>query len=306
MAQYLPMNEDFRHRVVGAWGDAGEKWLSQLPEIVDYCATTWSLEIGPPFQLSYNYVAPAAMSDGTQVVLKLSAPDKEAGNERDALRLFDGDGICRLLHDAPELRAMVIERVTPGLPLVSLAMEDDAAATDVAIGLFQRIWRPPPAAHTFETLDDRVRGFERHRQRFDGGSGPLPRRLFDEGERCFHELLRTAPQAVLMHGDLHHNNILSATREPWLAIDPKGVVGDPGYDLGAFLYNPIPGLLTMSDPARVIARRIDQLADGLSMDRTRIRGWGMAQAVLSAIWSIEDNDDWSYAISFAEILSGLP
>jgi streptomycin 6-kinase len=110
---------------------------------------------------------------------------------------------------------------------------------------------------------------------------------------------------MLLHGDLHHDNILSATREPWLVIDPKGIVGDPGYDLGAFLYNPWPGLLELPDPARVIARRVDQLAEGLGMERARVRAWGIAQAVLSACWSIEGNDDWRHTITCGEYLAAM-
>jgi streptomycin 6-kinase len=111
---------------------------------------------------------------------------------------------------------------------------------------------------------------------------------------------------MLLHGDFHHDNILAATREPWLVIDPKGVIGDPGYDLGAFLYNPWPGLQEMPNPGRVIARRVDQLAEGLGMERARVRGWGIAQAVLSACWSAEgDGGDWSHSIACGELLAEL-
>jgi streptomycin 6-kinase len=93
---------------------------------------------------------------------------------------------------------------------------------------------------------------------------------------------------VLLHGNLHHDNILCAEREPWLAIDPKGLIGELAYETGALLRNLWPAILAEPDPARLIARRIDQLAEEVAFERARVRDWGMAQAVLSAWWFIED------------------
>ena len=105
---------------------------------------------------------------------------------------------------------------------------------------------------------------------------------------------------------MHHENILSATRAPWLAIDPKGIVGEPDYEVGALLRNPLPQLLNMPHPGRVTARRVDQLAEALGFDRARVRGWGLAQAVLSAWWCIEDSGyGWEPAIACAELLAAV-
>lgn len=301
----LQVTDDFRQRIAGAFGTTGVEWLAQLPHILAACAERWSLKIEPPFTLSYNYVAPATRAGGTPVVLKVGPPNPELTTEAQALRLFAGADVCRLLEYDPDLGAMLLEHVQPGVPLTTIAMENDQLATEIAIDLLQRLWRPPPASHAFPTVADWSRGIARHRERFDGSAGPLPARLVEEAEDCFEWLLASTTDPQLLHGDLHHDNILSATRAPWLVIDPKGVVGDPGYDLGAFLYNPIPGLLTLADPGRVIARRIDQLAEGLAIDRSRVRGWGLAQAVLSACWSIDDDQDWRYAITCAEYLSNI-
>ena len=91
-----------------------------------------------------------------------------------------------------------------------------------------------------------------------------------------------------------------------MALDPKGVVGEPAYEVGALLRNPLPQLLTEPRPARVLARRVDQLAEELGFDRERIAGWGLAQAVLSAWWSFEDHGHgWELAIACAEVLATL-
>jgi len=97
-------------------------------------------------------------------------------------------------------------------------------------------------------------------------------------------------EPVLLHGDLHQENILAARRQPWLAIDPKGLIGEPAYETGALLRNSLPDLLKMPQARRVLARRVDQLSEELGLDRERIRGWGIAQAVLSVWWGIEDED----------------
>jgi streptomycin 6-kinase len=74
----------------------------------------------------------------------------------------------------------------------------------------------------------------------------------------------------------------------WLAIDPKGVIGEPAYETGAILRNRLPNLLDAPQAVRVLTRRVDQLAEELNLDRTRVRNWAMVQAVLSVWWTIED------------------
>ncbi len=299
----MKVPEAFRHRITGAFGDAGQQWLSDLPKLVHAAADRWSLEIGPALNLSYNYVVGATQADETPVVLKLLCPDVLAGNEAVALTTFAGDATCRLIAYDSGLRALLLERVHPGTPLARLARENDSKATGIAIDLFQRVWRKPLAEHSFITVADRAAQLQDYRLRFEGGTGPLPESVFQQAEEAFRDLPAHGVGPRLLHGDLHHDNILSSDRGGWLAIDPKGVVGDPGYDLGAFLYNPIPGLLEMDDPARVIARRVDQLAEGLGFERFQVRGWGIAQAVLSCVWSVEDGLDFSHSLTCAEHIS---
>jgi streptomycin 6-kinase len=113
-------------------------------------------------------------------------------------------------------------------------------------------------------------------------------------------------EPVLLHGDLHHFNILAAERQPWLALDPKGVVGEPAYEVGALLRNPYPEFLTWPNLDRVLARRVNQLAEELGFDRERLVGWGFAQAVLSGWWSYEDHGHgWESGIALAELFARL-
>ncbi len=299
--------EEFARCMAEVYGEAGTAWIDRLPAIVAACAHRWSLTVAPPFvPLSYNYVAPAAGADGTPFVLKIGFPCRELTNEIEALRIFDGHGIARLVAFDHDDGALLLERLLPGTPIDGL---DDDRATLIAAGVMQRLWRPAPAGHPFPTTADWGKGFVRLRQRFDGGAGPLPSALVARAESLFDELHASAAEPVLLHGDLHHLNILAAGPDRYLAIDPKGLVGEPAYETGALLRNPRPWLLAQAHPGRprILARRIGLLSDVLGFDRRRLRDWGLAQAVLSGWWSIEDHGrGWEQAIAYAEYLAAVP
>ena len=247
------------------------------------------------------------MSDGAEVVLKAGVPNKELRTEAAALRAFNGRGSVRLLGADPDAGLLLLERLRPGAVLTALADEaHDDAATTIAAAVMRGLRRPAPPGHDFPTVADWGKGFARLRARFGGGTGPLPQARVEEAESLFAELLASSAPAVLLHGDLHHDNILSAERQPWLAIDPKGVVGEPAYEVGALLRNLWPDRHAHRNPARLLERRARQLAEELELDLARVRGWAVAQAVLSAVWSVEDNNDgWGAAIADAERLAAI-
>ena len=105
------------------------------------------------------------------------------------------------------------------------------------------------------------------------------------------ELCASANERVVLHGDLHHDNILRSTREPWLAIDPNGIVGDPGYEVGALLFNPDPDDRDEALTA-LVPSRVEQLAEEWGMPAERVVAWGFVKAVMSEVWSAEG---WSPA-----------
>ena len=181
---------------------------------------------------------------------------------------------------------------------------DDQRATSIAVQVMRQLWRPAPFEHSFPTVEKWAAGLKRLRLRFDGGTGPLPAHLVEESFRLFGELIGSMDEPMLLHGDLHHDNILAAERQPWLALDPKGLVGEPAYEVGALLRNQLPQDLKTPQASRILRRRIEQFAEELGFDRQRLRAWGLAQAVLSAWWSIEDHGyGWEQAMACAELLS---
>lgn len=295
----------FAEFVADYWGEEGAGWLRALPGLLVEYGRRWSLRPLPPFNgLTYNYVTPVLRADGSPAVLKAGVPGGEFRAGIEFLRLCAGVGAVRLLEADAERCVMLMERAEPGIPLARL--EDDDAATAIGADVMRELWRPAPASHPFPTVARWLRAFARVREMHGGASGPLPEAALARAEGLGRELLASAPYERLMHGDLHHDNIVSAEREPWLIIDPKGLVGDPGYETGPFINNPYGRMETWPDPARNFARRADILAERLSYPRDRIIAWGFTQAVLSAAWHVEDGSDrFGPAVARAGVLATL-
>jgi streptomycin 6-kinase len=276
---------EFTRRVTMVYEPDGAPWLERLPATIETVARRWGLEVGPYFpELSYNYVAPARLADGTPAVLKLGVPCHELCTEIDALRHYAGRGACRLLDVDEELGALLLERLEPGQMLSVLAAADDQAATAIAAQVIARLWAPPPAAHRFTPLTAWTAGLAELRPHFGGGTGPFPAHLVDRAKGYFAELLASQLEPVVLHGDLHHYNILAAG-DGWRAIDPKGLLGDPAYDCAAFICNPVPQIAADPQLPRTLERRIAIFAETLGIDRRRIYGYAIAQAVLGSWWS---------------------
>jgi streptomycin 6-kinase len=269
------------------FGERGAAWLADLPDQLAHYARAWELDLMPPFAgLSFHYVAPVLRADGSAAVLKVGVPEEESRTGIAFLRLCNGEGAVHLLEADDERCALLMERASPGIPLTRL--EDDDAATAIAADLMRALWRPVPATHSYIPLARRLGAIARVRElhRHGGGAGPLPAWMLSRATGRADELLASAPYERVLHGDLHHDNIVSAQRAPWLAIDPKGLVGDPGFETGALMNNPYGRMETWSAPAKHFARRADILAERLSYPRERILAWSYTQAVLSASWEV--------------------
>lgn len=267
------------------FGERGAAWLVELPDLLAHYAREWELELLPPMAgLSFHYVAPVARADGSSAVLKVGVPEEEARTGIAFLRLCNGEGAVRLLESDEERCALLMEQAVPGLPLA--LVEDDDAATGIAAQVMRELWRPVPAIHAFLTLEGRLRALAEIRELHSGGASPLPEAMLTRAEKVAGELLGSVPGERVLHGDLHHENIVSAQRAPWLAIDPKGIVGDPGFETGAFMNNPARRMETWAEPARHFSRRADILAERLEYPRERILAWTYTQAVLAACWEV--------------------
>jgi streptomycin 6-kinase len=272
-------------QVVETWADDGARWLSDLPALLVAVARDWDLVLGAPYELSFHWVTSAIRADGGAAVLKLGVPAGHLSVEAEALEAYGGHGAVRLLAYDAERGALLLERAEPGTTAAALVPHRDEEATAALIGTARRLHRRPPDGCTLPDLNDESDSFRAHLLRFPGDT-PLPRYLVERASELFDELCVTAPDRVVLHGDLHHDNVLRAEREPWLAIDPHGDVGDPGYDCGAALYNPYPWRRE-DELLALVPARIEQLADGFAMPVERVVAWGFVMAVLSEVWTAQ-------------------
>lgn len=223
------------------------------------------------------------------VVLKVIKDQGDEWRSGEVVAQFDGDGSVRVYEQVPG--AVLLERLTPGNSLVRMVLDGkDEEATNILADVIERMsMRESPlsgvdGAEEFVTVQDWARGFERY---LATGDDQIPEELVMAAHGTYSDLCASQREPRLLHGDLHHYNVLFDSTRGWLAIDPKGVIGELEYELGAVLRNPIerPDLfLTPSD----IERRLRQLTSHLHLNLDRAGGWGFSQAVLSAIWDIED------------------
>jgi streptomycin 6-kinase len=292
---------EFVQRTIAVHGPRAQEWLDTLPSLISQLQDRWALEIGAPFlPLSYHFVTRARQSPDREVVLKLAVPGQDLYREARCLVAFGGRGAVRLLESDLELGALLLERITPGWDIRGL---DDAQAISATTDVLKRLHRPATDASMFSTVQDWGKGFHRLRGKYGGHTGPIPGAIFARAEAIFSDLANSMSRPVLLHGDLHHENILASARDGWLAIDPQGVIGEPAYEVGAFLRNPMPSLLDRPNLEQVLARRIQLFSETLGLDPIRLRGWGFAQAVLAAVWSIEDHESgWEQWVAVANAL----
>ncbi|HET7566699.1 MAG TPA: aminoglycoside phosphotransferase family protein [Gaiellaceae bacterium] len=234
-------------------------------------AADWELVLGEPYvQGAAGYTTRAERADGTPVVLKLIHPHRESEQEADALERWDGDGAVRLLARDDARHAILLERCEPGEPLAAAA--DDPLG--VLIELLPRLWKP---ADGFRTLAEEARHWLE-----DGDLARMPPHPFrDAAASLLRELAPTQGEPVLLHQDLHGDNVLSAEREPWLVIDPKPLAGEREFQVA-----PIVRSFELGHSKRDALYRLDRLCSELGLDRERARGWTIAQTMA---WSYESD-----------------
>jgi streptomycin 6-kinase len=295
----MSLPDSFVRSLLAAFGERGQAFLDGLPDTIGRAQRRWNLhDIQPAEALSYNFVA-FARRGSQDVVLKLGVPDRELNSEIAALRHLDGRGTVRLLDSDAQAGMLLLERLQPGHMLISVA--NDSQATDIAADLMLALRGPAPRSSDLIDLRSWFDAFKRLRARFHGGTGPLDGALVQRAEDIVAGRLGEDYQPVLLHGDLHHFNILSSERG-WIAIDPKGVIGPAGYEVGGFLMNPWVVTGHTADAPPLIRRRVAELSERLGFDIPTISDWGVAHAVLSACWSLEEGQDWMPAMKCAQDL----
>jgi streptomycin 6-kinase len=307
----MNLSPAFIQNIHAAFGERGREWLVQLPDLIEEASARWGLEdVNAVPNLSYNFVAYASrpstpiLSTQDDVILKIGVPNRELTSEMNALKLFDGEGACRLLDCDEEKGFLLIERLQPGRMLAEL--EDDDERTHIAMDVMQDlIFRKgggtPPLHGGFIKLSDWFDGLNEIRPMFDGETGPIPENLLERVESQLPELFADE-EVCLMHGDFHHYNILSSERG-WLVIDPKGVIGPAGYEIGPLMLNPWIKPMDEKQFKVQAMRRVDIIHERTGWAREKIIGWSLAHSVLSAYWDLDLDPE--YPVEAAQIFSTL-
>lgn len=229
------------------------------------------------------------LASGQPAMLKVAtAPEEERGAV--VLAWWEGDGAARVL--ALEGEAVLMERATGPRSLVRMSTSgDDDAATRMLCAAAARLHAPrphPPASAV--PLETWFASLAPAAERMGG--------ILARAHATATHLLATQRDVTILHGDLHHGNVLDFGARGWLAIDPKGLCGECGYDFANIFCNP--DLATATSPGQV-SRRADIVAEVAGIERARLLQWVLAYAGLSASWSMEDGEDPGLALAVAEI-----
>lgn len=272
------------------YGQKGADWLKALPDLRRSLRERWALENPEPLsQLFYNYLEYAQSPNYGPVVLKIGVLNRELMTEIQALNLYQGGGrAVQLLDYDLDLGALLLERIIPGQDLTSIP--DDEEATRIAARSMLALRQPAPEKGDFPSLEEWCQGFARYQDKFQDQSGPLPQEIISRAAALAEDLLASTTQADLLHGDLHHGNLLYREDGSWVVIDPKGVRGDFSAEIGPYIFNPFPGLYQRENLDQVVERRLRIMAEMTGLDLKRLIAWSFCRTVLAAVWSVEDGN----------------
>lgn len=284
-----------------------------IPESVAHLAEKWKLtNMRPlvPMSPTSNYVVRAYSAlYNTDVILKIHACGGCSGSqEATALKLFNGNGVVKLLEYDAQYNGLLLEDITPGNTLSTLFPHDDARALEITIALIKKMQSADVSnhVHEFPTVEqwmEELRTFQ---------STKIPHALLQKAYRLSQALLSIPYKPTLLHGDLHHENILQSSNDStdvnaWIIIDPKGVIGPVEFEAIRFMMNPIPGLLEQPNVQDITEHRINQLHTLCGFEKQRLIDWLFVQAVLSACWAEQGGGQefCNYFIRFAQIVEKM-
>lgn len=271
-------------------GEAGRAWLAGVRTLVADHLTRWNLSlervVEPGGRLSL--IAYVRRPDGAAAVLKTGLPTPQTAQEHAALAHWAGHGAVLLLDADPAEGVLLLERLHGDIPLRSLP---EAKAMLEATSLLTRLWVPPAEGHPFTRLADHATALAaelRRRAPLAGAADARP--LVDEALEIADALLADQPEQLLLHGDFHHGNVLAADRAPWLAIDPKPLVGERAYDLAWLVQDRMDTLVGSPGQRGAVRRRLRDLARAVEVELDRLRGWTLVRTVSAGLWSLEVGD----------------
>lgn len=269
--------ETFARDTITREGDAGRQWIEDLPQRVADLCRQWDLVIdGAPMHGYLGVVIPV-LRGNEACVLKVSWLDESNADEALALTAWNGVGAVRLLAVEPALGAMLLERLDHRRALHDLPVDEALA---VAGRLLRRLAIPAKVnLRAMSTLAGEI-------------AHSLPERWERFGQPMSRHLLEQACNLALRHGatvgnflvnyDLHYDNILASQREPWLAIDPKVVIGDPEFGIMQLFMNRLEEI----EATGGLDRHFAIVVAAAELDETLAREWTLVRSVDYWLWGL--------------------
>lgn len=274
------------------------EWLRNFDKMIADYEERWELKIQDPFDLSYNFVAPAIRNDGEEVVLKVVLSRKEFLAELETIKRMKGKGMVKLLEYDSEIGVMILERLSPGITLAEIESDEEAAR--IAAQIMKSLWIAAPEGTNIQTVTDREHSLKRIIQNNQDGFEQISKEMLQEALLIFEQLNSEINNPYLLHGDLHHYNILK-DGDSWVSIDPKGLIGDREYDVIQYLLNKLPE----KNVKKTIEKRIDIFVEELNLDKERVLLRGFSHAVLATCWTIEDGNFSNEFLKTIEVFKDL-
>lgn len=277
----IEIPEAFARYTTQREGETGRLWLTTVPGLVSELMRRWNCVLdGEIMHGGVGVIVPVLReADQLAAVLKVSFPHPGNVAEPDAFAAWDGHGAVRLYERADEHFAMLLERA--GTHTLAESRAGDEVVT-IAAQLGRKL-ATPARSKNLPRLSDRVEGWERELRQGIAELSTLEPEVVHAAMATVRELGNDQPE-LMVHGDLHPRNILAAEREPWLAVDPKGYVGDPAYDGGNLLKSHLFALLEEDDLDKAILRTVNIFSEAAELEHERVRRWAQFHAVEASLW----------------------
>ena len=272
--------------VTAGCGAPGIEWLADLPDKIRELEKLWSIRVSAPFPaIEYNFVAPATADDGEEVVIKLAPPwdPVEIFSEAAYLRSRDGASCVRLLAEDHTRKAILLERVVPGESLAERFKDRESESVEPAIEVLRSITRVCTGAEThIASLDGWFDGLRKY------VGTAFPPSYAEKALRLYDELRCISRADLYLHGDYHPGNIVTCEKFGFVAIDPKGLRGNIGYEIGVFLNNLHWWQEKRPDVRERLRPAVEQFAAAFDLTPLEVRQWAYAQMVIGAWWNFID------------------
>ena len=273
-----------------------------LIERVEERIRSWDVVIQGTLETDSSFLAFGTRGN-RPVVLKVIRQPCDEWRCGEVLEAFDARAMVRVYEDVEG--EVLLERLNPGTPLADITLDGrDEEATQIIAEVIQRMSDSNKLSGGFVTVEDWGKGFQNY---LASGDKQIARHLVEQGQLLYSELCSSQQATRLLHGDLQHYNILFDFERGWVAIDPKGVIGEVEYEIGASLRNPNENLELFASP-QTVWNRLKIYESKLKLDSNRALKWGFAQAVLSAIWGVEDGfvvDEKNPSLILADVIQKM-